>query len=136
MNSLFDALESNNKMMGVVTITRDNKTVYSRALGYSRVSDAEKVKNNDATKFRIASLTKTFTAVMIFQLIDEKRLTLETKLSKFFPQLANADKITIEQMLLHRSGIHNFSLPSLPCIRDWCGLFDAALICRATLGII
>jgi D-alanyl-D-alanine carboxypeptidase len=110
MNGLFDVLESNNKMMGVVTITRDGETVYNRALGYSRVSGAEKVRNSGATKFRIASLTKTFTAVMIFQLIDEKRLTLETKLSKFFPQIANADKITIEQMLIHRSGIHNFSL--------------------------
>jgi D-alanyl-D-alanine carboxypeptidase len=110
MNSLFDALESNNKMMGVVTITIDGKDVYQRLLGYSRISDAEKVRNSEATKFRIASLTKTFTSVMIFQLIDEKKLTLETKLSKFFPQIANADKITIEQMLLHRSGIHNFSL--------------------------
>jgi CubicO group peptidase (beta-lactamase class C family) len=110
MNSLFDVLESNNKMMGVVTITRDGKTVYNRALGYARVSATEKVRNSDATKFPIASLTKTFTAVMIFQLIDEKKLTLETQLSKFFPQIANADKITIEQMLVHRSGIHNFSL--------------------------
>lgn len=110
MNSLFDVLESNNKMMGVVTINRDGKTVYNRALGYSKISDAEKVRNSDATTFPIASLTKTFTAVMIFQLIEEKKLTLETKLSNFFPQIANADKITIEQMLVHRSGIHNFSL--------------------------
>jgi D-alanyl-D-alanine carboxypeptidase len=110
LNSLFDVLESNNKMMGVVTITREGKPVYQRALGYSRISDTEKVRNSNATKFRIASLTKTFTAAMIFQLIDEKKLTLETKLSKFFPQIANADKITIEQMLVHRSGIHNFSL--------------------------
>lgn len=110
MDSLFDVLESNNKMMGAVAIERDGKTVYHRAFGYSRISDAEKIKNNVATKFRVASLTKTFTAVMIFQLIEEKKLTLETKLSKFFPQIANADKITIEQMLVHRSGIHNFSL--------------------------
>jgi D-alanyl-D-alanine carboxypeptidase len=110
LNSLFDVLEANNKAMCVVTIDRDGRTVYQRALGYSRISDAERVRNSDKTKFRIASLTKTFTAVMIFQLIEEKRLTLETKLAKFFPQIANADRITIEQMLIHRSGIHNFSL--------------------------
>jgi CubicO group peptidase (beta-lactamase class C family) len=79
-------------------------------LGYSKISDAAWVRNSDTTKFRIASLTKTFTAVMVFQLIEEKKLTLETKLAKFFPQIANADKVTIEQMLIHRSGIHNFSL--------------------------
>jgi CubicO group peptidase (beta-lactamase class C family) len=110
LNDLFDVLESNNKMMGVVTITRDGQTVYNRALGYSIISGAQKISNGYETKFPIASLTKTFTAVMIFQLIDEKKLTLETKLSKFFPQIANSDRITIEQMLAHRSGIHNFSL--------------------------
>lgn len=110
MNALFDVLESNNKMMGVVTVSRDGKTVYQRALGYSRISGAEKVRNSHETKFRVASLTKTFTSVLIFQLIEEKKLTPETKLSKFFPQIANADRITVEHMLLHRSGIHNFSL--------------------------
>jgi D-alanyl-D-alanine carboxypeptidase len=110
MNALFDVLESNNKMMGVVTITNGGQVVYNRTLGYSRISGAEKIRNSNETKFRVASLTKTFTAVMIFQLIEEKKLTLETKLSNFFPQIANADKITIEQMLAHRSGIHNFSL--------------------------
>jgi CubicO group peptidase (beta-lactamase class C family) len=110
LNDLFDVLESNNKMMGVVTITKDGQTVYNRALGYSMISGAAKIRNDYETKFPVASLTKTFTAVMIFQLIDEKKLTLETKLSKFFPQIANSDRITIDQMLLHRSGIHNFSL--------------------------
>jgi CubicO group peptidase (beta-lactamase class C family) len=110
LNDLFDVLDANSKMMGVVNITKDGQTIYNRALGYSRISDAEKVKNEDETKFPIASLTKTFTAVMIFQLIEEKRLTLDTKLSKFFPQIANSEKITIEQMLVHRSGIHNYTL--------------------------
>lgn len=110
MDMLFDVLESENKMMGVVTINRGGQVIYKRALGYSRISGAEKIKNGDETKFRIGSLTKTFTAVMIFQLIEEEKLTLQTKLSRFFPHIANADKITIEQMLTHRSGIHNFSL--------------------------
>lgn len=110
LDGLFDVLEKNDKMMGVVTINRDGRTIYSRALGYARISGAEKVKNDAETVFPIASLTKTFTAVLIFQLIEEKKLTLETKLSEFFPQIANAERITIEQMLNHRSGIHNFSL--------------------------
>lgn len=110
LNDLFDVLESNDKMMGVVTITKDGRTIYNRALGYSRISGAKKLRNNGETKFPVASLTKTFTAVMIFQLIEEKKLALDTKLSKFFPQIANSEKITIEQMLTHRSGIHNYSL--------------------------
>lgn len=117
LNNLFEVLESNRKLMGVITITKDGKPAYNRAFGYSRISDAEKVKNSDSTRFPIASLTKTFTTVMILQLIEEMKLTLDTKLSKFFPQIANADKITIEQMLRHRSGIHNFSLD--PDYQEW-----------------
>lgn len=117
LNSLFDVLESNRKMMGVITITKEGRPAYHRAFGYSRISDAEKIKNSDSTSFPIASLTKTFTTVMIFQLIEEKKLTLDTKLSKFFPRIANADKISIEQMLRHRSGIHNFSLD--PDYAEW-----------------
>jgi CubicO group peptidase (beta-lactamase class C family) len=46
---------------------------------------------------------------MIFQLIEEKKLTLDTKLATFFPQLPNAKTITIEQLLSHRSGLHSFT---------------------------
>ena len=50
-----------------------------------------------------------FTATLIFQLIDERKLSLSTTLDKFFPQIANSQKITIEQLLAHRSGIHDVS---------------------------
>jgi D-alanyl-D-alanine carboxypeptidase len=50
-----------------------------------------------------------FTATIIFQLIEEGRLELDSKLSEFFPQVRNSKKITIADMLGHRSGIHNFT---------------------------
>lgn len=106
MDALFDVLESNERMMGTVTLTENGKTIYRRALGYRNVSGKE--KNDFETKFRIGSITKVFTAVMIYQLIEEKKLTLETKLSAFFPQIPNADKITIAQMLSHRTGLPNY----------------------------
>ena len=43
------------------------------------------------------------------QLVEEGKLSLDTKLSKFFPQVKNADRITIEHLLGHRSGIYNFT---------------------------
>jgi CubicO group peptidase (beta-lactamase class C family) len=57
--------------------------------------------------YRIGSITKTYTAVMIFQLIEEGKLKLNETLDKFFPQIPNAAKITLEQILSHHSGIHN-----------------------------
>jgi CubicO group peptidase (beta-lactamase class C family) len=53
-----------------------------------------------------------FTAVMIFQLMEEKKLSLETTLSKYFPEVPNAKKITIAQLLNHHSGIHDFTRDS------------------------
>jgi CubicO group peptidase (beta-lactamase class C family) len=51
-----------------------------------------------------------FTATMIFQLIDEGKLKLTDTLDKFFPQVPNAGKINIAQILAHRSGIHDVLL--------------------------
>ena len=50
-----------------------------------------------------------FTVTMIFQLIDEKKLNLDTKFATYFQQLSNATKITIDEMLYHGSSLHNYT---------------------------
>lgn len=60
-------------------------------------------------RFRIASVTKTFTATLLLMLIDRKSLSLDDKLSKFYPDFKNADKITIRQLLDHTSGIPSYT---------------------------
>lgn len=105
MNTFFDAVETNNQGMGSVSIFKDGTEVYSRSIGFADV--AAKQRANAQTKYRIGSITKTYVAVIILQLIEEGKLTLDTKLSKFFPKVENSDKITIEHMLRHRSGIFN-----------------------------
>ena len=46
---------------------------------------------------------------MISQLIDEGKLSLDTKLAKYYPKVKNAKIITISMLLSHRLGIHNFT---------------------------
>jgi len=84
-----------------------NGLVYSHAFGYAQLEP--RVPATPATRYRIGSITKMFTGVLIFQLIEEKKLALDTKLATFFPQVPNARDITIDQLLSHRSGIHNFT---------------------------
>jgi len=60
-------------------------------------------------RFRIASVTKTFTATLALMLIDQKKLGLEDLLSKFYPGVKNADKITIRKLLNHTSGIKSYT---------------------------
>ena len=107
LDSLLDGLAAHDKLMGSLALSHDGQVVYSRAFGYAQL--APKVPATPATRYRIGSITKMFTGVLIFQLIEEKKLALGTKLATFFPQVPNARDITIDQLLSHRSGIHNFT---------------------------
>jgi D-alanyl-D-alanine carboxypeptidase len=109
LDSLMDILAVKNQAMGGLTISKKGVIVYSRAIGYSSISGNEKFPATDQTKYRIGSITKMFTATMIFQLIEDGKLSLTTTVDKFFPQLPNANKITISNLLNHRSGLHNFT---------------------------
>ena len=107
LDQLFDRLLEKNKGMGSLTLAMDGNVLYSRSFGYSQIYGNEKKPVTATTKYRIGSITKTFTAVMIFQLIEEGKLKLSDTLDRFFPQIPNAAGITIGQILAHRSGIHN-----------------------------
>lgn len=109
LDSLLDVYEQKNKLMATVAIGDNGTVIYKRAIGYKWYEGAQKVKSDPLTKFRIGSITKTFTAVMILQLIEEKKLKLSTPLAKYFPKFPKAKNITIEHLIKHRSGIHNFT---------------------------
>lgn len=105
LDLLFDSINQKNKGMGSIIIAKDGNIIYNRSFGYSQITDTFKKPITESTKFRIGSITKTYTAVMIFQLVEEGKLQLSDFLSKYFPQIPNANKITIAQILSHRSGI-------------------------------
>lgn len=60
-------------------------------------------------KTRIGSISKTFTATVILQLVDEKKLSLDDKLSKYEPQVPGADGITVRQLANMTSGLYNYT---------------------------
>jgi D-alanyl-D-alanine carboxypeptidase len=107
LDQFFDRLAEKNKAMGSLAIVQDGNVLYTRAIGYSQISGTEKKPLTAANRFRIGSITKMFTAAMILQLVDERKLKLTDTLGKFLPQVPNANKITVLQILSHRSGIPN-----------------------------
>lgn len=109
LDQFFNRLAEKNKAMGSLIITKEGNIFYSRAIGYSQINSTEKKPVSEATRFRIGSISKMFTAAMIFQLVEENKLKLTDTLDKFFPQIPNAQKITLAQMLGHRSGIFNLT---------------------------
>lgn len=106
MDSLLTYLNKNNKFMGSVSLREGNNIVFSKAYGFANVEN--KIEATNATKYKIGSITKIFTATMIMQLIEEKKLRLESKLNQFFPKVKNADKISIYDLLHHRTGIKDY----------------------------
>src|SRR6202008_3308331 len=114
---LFDLLASKDRAMGSVVLAKNGEVVYSRAIGYAQVTAEVKRPADTATKYRIGSITKTFTSAMIFQLIEDKKISLTTTLDKFYPQFPNSRTITIGHMLSHRSGL--FSFTNDPDYTNW-----------------
>ncbi|AWI27195.1 serine hydrolase [Flavobacterium pallidum] len=107
LDSALTYLASNNRFMGSVALRDKDQVVFSKAYGFAEVE--KNTKATPKTKYKIGSITKMFTSAIIFQLIEEKKLALDTKLSAFYPTVRNADKITIANLLNHSSGIYNFT---------------------------
>jgi CubicO group peptidase (beta-lactamase class C family) len=117
LDRFFDRLAEKNQAMGSLTVAKDGKVLYSRAIGYSQINGSQRKPATTASRYRIGSITKTFTAALVFQFVEEGKLKLSDTLDKFFPQIPNAGKITIEHILTHRSGIHDFIRE--PDFRAW-----------------
>lgn len=106
IDSLLNYLNENNKFMGSLTIREGENVVFNKAYGFADVEN--NILADRETKYKIGSVTKTLTATMILQLIEEKKLTLQTKLNRFYPKIKNAEKISIEDLLFQRSGVIDY----------------------------
>ncbi len=108
LDSFFSFLNEKNKTMGSISISKNGKQIYSNAIGFCAINSQLKLPANGESKYRVGSVTKTFTATMVFQLIEENKLALSVTLNQFFPQIPNASNITIGNLLNHRSGLSDF----------------------------
>ncbi len=98
IDSLLNFLKTENTFSGRVTIQKADKIIYT--------GNFDKF-NNNIVKYKIGSVTKVFTALVIYQLIDEGKLQLNSNIDKYFPTIKNANNITIENLLSHTSGVYN-----------------------------
>lgn len=109
LDSLLNALNARDLAFGRLAIAKNGTILYEKALGYAHISPSEKTTSTLATKYRIGSVSKMFTAVLIFQLVDENKITLSQNIGKYFPHLPNANEITISHLLNHQSGLHDYT---------------------------
>ncbi|MDP3452906.1 MAG: serine hydrolase domain-containing protein [Bacteroidales bacterium] len=107
LDKFFDVLEENNKFMGSVALSKNGEILYSRVVGFADVEN--QIKAGVDSKFRIGSISKTFTSVLVMKAVEERRIDLEQTIDKYFLTIKNSNKIKIGHLLYHRSGIHNFT---------------------------
>ncbi len=90
-----------------LAIIKNGKLIYTKSYGLSDLEATVKVTGH--TNFRLASVSKQFTAAAILQLIQKNKLSLQTKLSDCFPLLPSyAQGISIQHLLNHTSGILDY----------------------------
>ena len=108
------------KFNGTALIAQNGKIVLEKGYGFKNIADSS--INDENTIFQIGSLTKPFTAAVILKLKEDSKISVNDKLSKYFPQQKDADKITIQELLNHTSGINNYT--------DVIGPEDSAIVSR------
>jgi CubicO group peptidase (beta-lactamase class C family) len=103
----------NGDFSGSVLIAKGDRIVFRKSYGMANYELS--VPNTEKTRFHIASLSKTFTAAAIVRLEQKGKLKYSDALGQYIPGFLNGDRITIEQLLNHRSGIPDYySLAEYP----------------------
>jgi CubicO group peptidase (beta-lactamase class C family) len=88
---------------GAVLVARGDQVLFQKGYGLANVELG--VKNTPASVFRIASLTKVFTEVLLGRLAEQGKLELDAPLSRYLPSFPKGDSITLDMLRLHRAGI-------------------------------
>lgn len=103
IDSYLNTYANTGDFSGCVRIVKGEKVLYEKCVGKS--DDENNGKNSPQTAFRIGSISKQFTAAAILLLEEEGLLSTSDPLYRFFPAYPKVAKISIEQLLTHRSGI-------------------------------
>ena len=88
------------------TVIRCGKVLWSDASGVKKVGSRRPA--TPETMFAVASVTKSVTAAIVLKLVERDELSLDTKLSRFYPKLPRAGDITVRMLLDHTSGLNEY----------------------------
>ncbi|WP_037617596.1 serine hydrolase domain-containing protein [Streptomyces aureus] len=92
---------------GAMARIDDNGTVHRLVEGVDDRATGRTISTND--RFRVGSVTKTFSTVVLLQLVDEGRLKLDKSVNTYLPGLLPDDRITVRHILSHRSGLYDYT---------------------------
>jgi len=109
MQEIVKSYTDSGAFMGSVLVARDGKVLLNQGYGYANLE--WKAPASPTTRYRLASITKQFTAASILLLQERGKLNIQNPIRKYLPEAPAAwDKITIYNLLTHTSGIPNYTL--------------------------
>lgn len=113
IDALIQAYNDTGTFNGAVLVAENGKVIYKK--GFGPANREWDIPNKPDTKFRLGSITKQFTSMLILQLVEEGKLDLQGKLSDFLPYYRKdtGSQVTIHHLLTHTSGIPSYtSMPN------------------------
>lgn len=108
LDEYMNALVKLERFNGSVLLAQGGKVLFSRSYGLASFED--EVSNTPQTKFRLASITKSFTAMAVMMLQERGKLNVQDPVCKYLANCSEAwDKVTIHHLLSHTSGIPDYA---------------------------
>lgn len=99
-------IQSHKNFSGALLIAHEGKIILKKCYGFANCELRK--PNTPQTRFRIASITKTFTALAIMKLQEQGLLHVQDPISHYLPDYPHGNQITIHHLLTHTSGIPNY----------------------------
>ena len=107
INGILEDRQTNSQPGLTILVRKDGNIVYHDSKGLARAQGSRPIDLN--TGFRIGSITKTFTALAIMQLVEQDLISLEDTLLSIVPELSDAFQyITVSHLLAHRAGLLDY----------------------------
>lgn len=107
VNDFIDSYVKTHNFNGTILIQSNSKIIFQKSYGLANF--AFKIRNTPETKYKVASITKAFTSVLILQLYETGKLDLEKTINTYLPDYTGngGNRVTISNLLSMTSGLHN-----------------------------
>jgi D-alanyl-D-alanine carboxypeptidase len=107
VDSFINAFTAKNNFNGTILIEQNSKTIYKKSFGFANIPF--KLPNTTDTRYKVASITKAFTSVLILQLVELSRIDLDKSIATYLPDYkgSGGSRVTVRQLLNMTSGMRN-----------------------------
>ena len=106
IDDLFTRYTDSGEFSGAVLVARDDQILFRK--GYGLANREEQIPNTPDTQFSIQSISKLFTYASVLMEVKAGRVSLDDPIGSYIPEFPNGDRITIDRLLHHRSGLFHY----------------------------